>query len=215
MRTGFITLCMSNFRDVEMTTTSTSAHIVPVLEKTTESMRQLMNMVTKIEDAGALAQIAGGLEQLLEISERYQSKRATANINLEHGDQLANLLPYSPITGPLNPLAPQVIYRREGHKLIADVSFGDLYEGPPHSVHGGVVAGLFDQLLAIANMLNGTAGPTASLTVDYKKPTPLNKPLRFEAWQEHVDGRKVYMKGQAFDGDLLLAESKGLFIHLF
>ncbi len=186
-----------------------------MLQQATEAMRELMQLMTKLDDTATLAHIAGTLEPLLELAKKHQGKRLTASLNLQCGDQLADLLPYSPVTGPLNPLAPEVNYHREGHMLVAQVTFADLYEGPPHSVHGGIVAGVFDQLLAIANMLNGTGGPTASLTVDYKKPTPLMKPLRFEAWQERVDGRKIYMKGRALDGEVVVAESSALFIHLF
>jgi acyl-CoA thioesterase FadM len=68
------------------------------------------------------------------------------------------------------------------------------------------------QILAIANLANGVGGPTASLTVTYKRPTPLHTPLRFEAWTDRIDGRKVWARGRCHAGDELVSESEGLFI---
>lgn len=184
-------------------------------ESATNALRRLMLLMDKVDDPGLLEQLAHGIQQLAAQAEASQGRRVARSINPEYGDRLTMLLPFSPITGPLNPIAPGLEYRRDGEKLVAETHFNDLYEGPPHCVHGGIIAGVFDQLLAMANMLAGTAGPTASLTVDYKKPTPLNTLLRFEAWQERVDGRKVYMKGHALHGDTVVAESSGLFIHLY
>lgn len=132
-----------------------------------------------------------------------------------HSQDVADLLPYSPATGPLNPIAPPVTFRHEDNRLIAEVTFGQIYEGPPNCVHGAVVASLYDQLLAFGNLYNGTAGPTASLTVDYKKPTPLHVPLRFSTWVDRQEGRKVYLEGACHDpeGNLVTA-CHGLFIHM-
>ena len=76
-------------------------------------------------------------------------------------------------------------------KAIGTVTFGDAYEGPPNCVHGGMVALTWDHVMALANMLINARGPTAWLHVDYKKPTPLYAPLRFEAWIDKVEGKKT------------------------
>ena len=58
----------------------------------------------------------------------------------------------------------------------------------------------------------GTAGPTASLQLHYRRPTPLQVPLRFEAWQDRVEGRRVYTRGRLLVGDRTTVEAEGLFI---
>ena len=42
--------------------------------------------------------------------------------------------------------------------------------------------------------------------------TPLKTELRFRAWLDRVEGRKVYTKGELYAGDLLVAKSHGVFI---
>ena len=72
----------------------------------------------------------------------------------------------------------------------------------------GVVASCDEGVIAVL----GTAGPTASLQLHYRRPTPLQVPLRFEAWQDRVEGRRVYTRGRLLVGDRTTVEAEGLFI---
>ena len=94
------------------------------------------------------------------------------------------------------------------------VRFGSAYEGPPGSVHGGVVAATFDEVLGMTQSLSGQPGMTGTLSVKYRRPTPLHRDLRFEGTLEGVDGRKIFTKGRCFDGDDLTAEADGLFVRV-
>ena len=58
----------------------------------------------------------------------------------------------------------------------------------------------------------GHPGFTGTLTIRYRKPTPLHTELRFEAGVARVEGRKIFAKGQLFAGDLLTAEAEGIFV---
>jgi acyl-CoA thioesterase FadM len=53
---------------------------------------------------------------------------------------------------------------------------------------------------------------TARLTVQYRNPTPLHTDLRFEGAVDRVEGRKIFASSQLYAGELLTAESEGLFI---
>ena len=86
------------------------------------------------------------------------------------------------------------------------------YEGPPTYVHGGMLALVFDEVLGIANIANGNPGMTGSLAIRYRRPTPLFQPLRWVAWIDRIEGRRVQSKGQVWSGDTLCAEADGLFI---
>jgi acyl-coenzyme A thioesterase PaaI-like protein len=138
--------------------------------------------------------------------DRYQHGHAT------HTPHLA--LPYSPVSGPWNPLAPPLVMHNEGNKVIGTVHLAKAYEGPPGCVHGSIVAAIYDQVLAMANLANQTAGPTASLNIQYRKPTPLFTNLRYEAWVEKVDGRKIHTHGICMANNELVTECDGLFIVL-
>jgi len=126
-------------------------------------------------------------------------------------------LPFSPVSGRYNPTSPQSVLTTEGSdpkRVVALVRFSKLYEGPPTFVHGGWIAAMFDQLLGVSNHANQAGGLTASLTIQYKRPTPIDTDLRFVAWPERVDERKVLTRGQCFAGDELLTECEGVFVRM-
>lgn len=127
---------------------------------------------------------------------------------------LADLFPYDYVLGPLNPLAPPVRVRWESSKAIGQVWLGTPYEGPPGCVHGGVIAAVFDQILTVANLMSGSAGPTAHLDFHYRRPTPLFCDLVFEGWQVRTENRKSYMEGRLLADGQVTVEASGLFIML-
>jgi acyl-coenzyme A thioesterase PaaI-like protein len=86
------------------------------------------------------------------------------------------------------------------------------YEGPPSFVHGGVIALMFDELLGVANIANGCPGMTGTLTIKYRRPTPLFLPLRWTAWVDRVEGRRIRSRAEVHVGDELCAEADGIFV---
>ncbi|HEX7459768.1 MAG TPA: PaaI family thioesterase, partial [Acidimicrobiales bacterium] len=128
--------------------------------------------------------------------------------------------PTSPIMGMANPIAPPVVVHvvdgiDGGYREIrAEAWFDWAYEGPPTCVHGGVIAETFDEMLGAANMVAGNPGMTGTLTIRYRKPTPLRTPLRIEARCLRRDGRKISTWAGIYHGDLLTAEADGLFIEV-
>jgi len=126
-----------------------------------------------------------------------------------HGDYL----PRSPIVGEASPLSPRLDWRVLDEGGVEGWgAFGAAYEGPPGFVHGGWVACAFDEMLGIANISSGNPGMTARLTVHYRRPTPLFRELRFRAWVERVEGRRIMSKGEVWDGATLTAEADGVFV---
>jgi acyl-coenzyme A thioesterase PaaI-like protein len=122
--------------------------------------------------------------------------------------------PTSPVIGFANPLAPPVVVEAVDGELRGTAFFDYQYEGPPTCVHGGVIAMVFDELLGAANIMAGRPAMTGTLTIRYRKPTPLRTNLRLEARYLGRDGRKIHTYGAMFHGDLLTAEAEGLFIEL-
>jgi acyl-coenzyme A thioesterase PaaI-like protein len=121
---------------------------------------------------------------------------------------------HSPLIGLSNPLAPPIELQAEpdGRTVRGRAVFGPAYEGPPGCVHGGYVAAAFDEVLGFANALSGTPGMTGTLTIRYRRPTPLHTELRFEASHDRTEGRKIFTSGRLFAGDSLCADAEGLFI---
>ena len=122
------------------------------------------------------------------------------------------MLDRSPIVGRGNPVAPPLTFTTEGDQVVGRGKFGLQYEGPPGSVHGGFVAAALDELLGMAQSLSGKAGMTGTLTVRYRKPTPLHVELAMAARVERVEGRKIFVSGEIRAGEMLCAEAEGIFI---
>jgi acyl-coenzyme A thioesterase PaaI-like protein len=125
---------------------------------------------------------------------------------------VAAFFDYSPLIGLSNPLAPPIVLEVEGQTVHGTVRFGTAYEGPPGHVHGGFVAAAFDEVLGFVQSTSGNPGMTGTLTIRYRKPTPLDTDLRFEATVQRIEGRKIFCEGRLYAGDVLTAEAEGLFI---
>ena len=128
-------------------------------------------------------------------------------------------LAQSPIRGRLNPTAPPLMIetgvRKDGSPcIVGQVQMGRRYEGPPHGVHGGWIAALFDEALGAAQILAGSRGMTAVLKVRYRRVTPLEQPLRFEAWVHEQRGRRTIIHATCHAGDRLTADAEGVFIRV-
>ena len=161
-----------------------------------------------IERAAALLeQAAAELEGERKVRS-YEGFAESANAG---GDEHAHF-DHSPIIGQANPIAPPLHVEWGEHMITCRATFGSAYEGPPGSVHGGWIAAAFDEVLGMAQSLGGNPGMTGTLTVKYRKPTPLHRELRFEGTLDRVDGRKKFTIGKLYDGDTLTAEAEGLFI---
>ncbi len=128
-------------------------------------------------------------------------------------------LDQSPIRGILNPVAPpltlQIVDTAGGSRRIQGrARLGLAYEGPPHGVHGGWVAALFDDVLGATQGLSGGGAVTARLTVRYRAITPLDEDLRFEGWIDKQTQRRIVTKARCYAGDTLTADADGIFVRV-
>jgi acyl-coenzyme A thioesterase PaaI-like protein len=121
---------------------------------------------------------------------------------------------YSPVAGPANPVAPPLEIDVVGDSVVGRGVFGDAYEGPPGCVHGGFIAAAFDEVLGFAQSLTGRPGMTGRLSIAYRSPTPLHRPLRFTGRVERTDGRKIFTRATLHYEHTLCAEAEALFISI-
>ena len=156
-------------------------------EEIVELIRKLQLAVRRnVSDDAAQAEAARHLEAAQEL--------------LGGGQARARSRTLSTFSGALNPVAPPMVIRSgelpDGRPaLLASVQLDVLREGPPHSVHGGVLAGMFDELMGGAQRLNGgDAGMTGRLTVRYRRPTPLGEDLTLRAWIHDERKRRVTVR---------------------
>lgn len=118
----------------------------------------------------------------------------------------------NPVVGLRNPASPPVVVERDpAGRAWSSFHLGAAFEGPPGLVHGGVSAMILDQLLGEATGAGGKPGMTGTLTLRYRRGTPLGD-LRGEAWIERSEGIKTWAQGHLMDADGVTVEAEGLFI---
>jgi hypothetical protein len=111
-----------------------------------------------------------------------------------------------------NPFASPIRLAVANNKVLGHANFGATFEGSPGTVHGGFVAAAFDQVLFMAQSITGIPAMTGTLTVRYRKPTPLRTELVFEGVVDRVEGRKILTRGTVSANGVVTAEAEGLFI---
>ncbi|MFZ0834209.1 MAG: PaaI family thioesterase [Mycobacterium sp.] len=94
--------------------------------------------------------------------------------------------------------------------------FTRYYVGGNSAVHGGVLPLLFDWLFGmVVHASNRPISRTAFLHVDYRKVTPVERPLVVRGRVNSAEGRKAFVSGELADDDgALLAEAHGLMVRL-
>jgi len=125
----------------------------------------------------------------------------------------------SPIGGSCNPLAPpvrvEIVEAPDGSaRAVGLARLSRAYEGPPHGVHGGWVAAMFDELLGAIQGRASAPGVTAKLEITYRHLTPIEEDLRLEAWIESERGRRIVARATCHAGETLTAEAQGLFVRV-
>ncbi len=126
----------------------------------------------------------------------------------------------SPFSGRLNAMAPPMRFEIDetddgAPALVGRVRLDRLREGPPHAVHGGVIAGLFDEILGAGQRLTGRmGGVTGRLTVRYRRPTPLDEDLVFRSWVHHDRGRRLVMRADCRLASTVTAQAEAVFVRV-
>lgn len=180
-----------------------------------DTIRQLTEALTtsspSVEEMHAIADALQTAAEGFRGSPRIFGRRAWAETK-EHGSygQISHEL--NPLTGWSNPIAPPLNCWIDGERAFGACECGWAYEGPPGSVHGGMVAAIFDQFLGMAQQLGGQPGMTGYLHLDYHRRTPLNTPLRLEGWLVEIERRKTLMRGEMRADGELTASCECLFV---
>lgn len=107
---------------------------------------------------------------------------------------------------------PLHIERSGDGRAWSSFELNGLFEGPPTLVHGGVTALILDQIFGEAAADGGHPGMTGTLTLKYRRGTPLGK-CSAEAWVDEVEGVKTHVRGEMRDADgNVTVEGHGIFI---
>jgi hypothetical protein len=196
--------------------------LAPTEERRREAKRRLVEQTRRLVEEAALldaaecddtaidaltARVAGAADEVA----AQPSLRRHGGLFSSPGFASA-LLERSPVSGESNPVAAPLRLWRAGELTRGEATYGAAYEGPPGIVHGGIVAGAFDELLGMAQVASGFAGFTGTLTVKMRAPTPLGTRIDYEGGVDRVDGRKIHAWGRSTADDKLVGEAEAIFI---
>jgi hypothetical protein len=117
-----------------------------------------------------------------------------------------------PFVGTGNPIAAPLHLELDGNLTRGWAVYGHAYEGGTNDMHGGAVIAAFDDLLGCAQMVGPVTGRTGSLTVRFRAASPIGRRIDYQARLVRVEGRKAFCSGEAYCGDVLLAEAEAIFV---
>ena len=104
---------------------------------------------------------------------------------------------------------------REGAETYASgVTFGPQHQGGPGIVHGGIVGAALDEACGLLATWHRFPAVTARITIRYRRPVPINRPLQVTATVDADRGRRIEVSAELRDGEELLAEADGAFLHV-
>lgn len=202
---------MSRFQ-LETATDEQIEHEAAVFGPFTDAVRALVDVTirTEVEDH----EIRAAQAEIEAITDRLRKKLMPGAFGVRfRADGSRGRNWGNAVMGLRNPIAPPLEIESDGSgRAWSDFRLGAAYEGPPGLVHGGVISLMLDQVLGHAVSTSGLPGMTGTLTIRYRRGTPLGD-LRCEAWVERRDGIKTWGKGHLLDPDgRVTAEAEGLFI---
>ena len=104
-------------------------------------------------------------------------------------------------------------YIQSAGKVVATATVPNHFQGYPGIVHGGVITAMLDEVSGRAVM--GETRPrwmvTASINVRFRRPVPVEAPLKLVGTLKEDSGRMAKVHGEILDeNDVLLAESEAL-----
>lgn len=180
-----------------------------------DALKQLTEvLVTSAPDTEKMHAIAEKLERTaadFRHSPRIYGRRDWAASG-EHGTYGQVTHELNPLAGWSNPVAPPLNMWIDGETSRGSCQCGWTYEGPPGSVHGGVVASIFDQFLGMTQLLGKKPGMTGYLHVNYHNRTPLNTELRLEGRYLSIEGRKNRISAEMYADGVMTASAEALFV---
>lgn len=111
---------------------------------------------------------------------------------------------YCMICGMENPFSLKApFYVLEDESVATIVNFKSEHQSYPDRTHGGMVSALLDELMGRAVWVNEPEvfGVTTTLNITYRKPTPLDTPVKARGYLTFNSARGMMAKGQVFDMD--------------
>jgi hypothetical protein len=106
--------------------------------------------------------------------------------------------------GAYNPCFPEYSFDHvDADTASGRVTFPVVFEGPPGLVNGGFLAVFFDCVTQHQSCASGRTGKTRSLTMTFRRPTPVLVELGFDVVRAEADGRVTSTARLLHDDEVL------------
>lgn len=169
----------------------------------------LADITESLDELTARLDAGGPRSRPIEHVGHREGKRTPRGIPIESYDD-------RPFSGRASPWGVDIDVHRVGDEIEATVTLGAAHEGAPGRAHGGIVAGLFDDVFGFVLGVVQEPAFTGELTVRYVAPTPLYRPLLCRGRLASRSGRKLSIEGELVDNvdgeETVVARGKGVFI---
>jgi acyl-coenzyme A thioesterase PaaI-like protein len=93
-------------------------------------------------------------------------------------------------------------------------SFSDQHQAGPGLVHGGLVGAALDEAAGLLATWYRFPSVTARFAIRFLKPVHINRPLTISAELQSERGNRLEIQSALRDGDELLADARGSFVHV-
>lgn len=102
---------------------------------------------------------------------------------------------------------------RQCNHFVSRFRLSKRYTGPPGHCHGGIIATILDDAMSKLSKLRDVVAATSRMTVEYRRPVPLHRPLRVESREISKRGRRLTRVAEIIDEKgTVLARSRGVFV---
>lgn len=177
-----------------------------------ESLRRLIDISIRTE-AGAAA-VAAATSKIDSAAAELSGALKPGPFGVHRNPDGQTIAWGNAVVGLRNPIAPPLVIHHEPDGVVwSEFVLGAAYEGPPDTVHGGVCALVLDHVLGATAHQPDKPAFTGTLTLRYRRPTALGRPLRAQAHVERVEGVKTFAVGHLADEHGITVEAEGIFIH--
>jgi acyl-coenzyme A thioesterase PaaI-like protein len=179
-------------------------------------------LVGHVADAELIDEVAATLEDLAKRlgdgDVRHRVRENRADRWLEPVADGGRMVSYDerPFSGRSSPWGVDLEVHRHGNEIEAILTLRSAHEGAPERSHGGIVAGLFDDVFGFVLDVVQEAAFTGELTIRYEAPTPLHRPIACRGRLARREGRKLFIEGELVDltteGQPVVARGRATFI---
>ncbi len=173
------------------------------------ALRALLDVV--VGTAAEPAELRAATAAVEQLTARLAGPAARVDPNLETGSYFHHM---SLVGGTSHPIAPQLQLAPTQDGAAGVVVIGPLFQGGPGLVHGGIVALLIDHAMGCVAATPQRPAMTASLTMRYRRPTPLGVPLTVSVRLDRIEGRKLYLSAQITADGVVTVEADAVFLVL-